>query len=222
MCATSGTRNTPPPPPHPQQPTAILRQPLMEEPWMYPWRITSWASLFSLPPVSHPHLRRRTTVINIHLGDAVCRSCSLDSPSTKSPLANGVHPWHLPWRDPAEGTRSLKDATGWGPDLSCHISIYRTRVVGVFFLFVFVFLVNPLSLLQSQPKPTLPLQVALHCFRWTKTAFEGWMGCSRCVSSTSQLPNWHLGFGPCWDQDLFFLSTCSSQAPLNLSTLHFT
>lgn len=64
------------------------------------------------PPVSHPHLRRRTTVINIHLGDAVCRSCSLDSPSTKSPLANGVHPWHLPWRDPAEGTRSLKDATG--------------------------------------------------------------------------------------------------------------
>lgn len=60
--------------------------------------------------------------------------------------------------------------------------------------------------LESQPKPTPPSPAALYRFRWTQTAFEGWLGCLRRVSSTSQLPNWHLGFGPCWDQWFFFFS----------------
>lgn len=54
--------------------------------------------------------------------------CSLGSPSTKGPLANGVHPWQSPWRDPVEGMISLKHDTGSRPDLSCHISIYPSRV----------------------------------------------------------------------------------------------
>lgn len=119
--------------------------------------------------------------------------CSLGSPSTKGPLANGVHPWQSPWRDPVEGMISLKHDTDSRPDLSCHISIYPSRV---FF--------SPPPRLESQPKPTPPPRAALCRFAWTQTAFEGWPGCSRRVGSTSQLPNWHLGFGPCWDQYLFF------------------
>lgn len=127
------------------QPTAILRQLLMEEPWMYPWRTTSWASLFSLqPPLSLPPPSQAVNDSDKYSSEGrSARVAGACSPSTKSPLANGVHPWHPPWRVLLKGTRSLKQATSLGPDLSCYISI----MAPVQFIYVLFFLSINLMLL---------------------------------------------------------------------------
>ena len=125
-------------------------------------------------------------------------------PSTKGPLANGVHPWQPPRRDPVEGMRSLKHDTGSRPDLSCHISIYPTRVV--FF--------PPLSLNRSRPHlrelPSIDLDEHRQLLKVV------WVALIVLV----QLHNFLIGTLVLFlaEISIFFLSlsTSSSQAPLNV------
>lgn len=65
--------------------TAILRQPLMEDPLDVSLK-NHLLSIFIQPPapapVSHPYLGRCTTVINIHQGDARCEDATASVPHT--------------------------------------------------------------------------------------------------------------------------------------------
>lgn len=65
--------------------TAILRQPLMEDPLDVSLK-NHLLSIFIQPPapapVSHPYLGRCTTVINIHQGDARCEDATASVPPT--------------------------------------------------------------------------------------------------------------------------------------------
>lgn len=237
--ATSGAREIPPAPPalptntepHRHFETAADGGPFLDVSLKNHLRQHLYSA--PSPPVSHPYLGRRATLINIHhppewrrrwvggwldgSGGGECEdalpSVPLHPPSTKGPQANGVHPRQPPRRDHRAADEIIKAALGLkaGPIIPHHRN-HRTTTPH-----------NKPSL-PTWVDPTAPWQAAL-CTSTPPAADTQPLkvaGClvplaSRlpCVSSTSQPPNWHLGFRSLLRSVifLFFLSFPPSFSP---------